>query len=324
MTSLDKVLEQARSFAALLAETDRKYRKAAGTVPEDADRARVVASFWELMQGADRYEREHGASAQCRASLRELVGAWFWRSRFWNRSFHKPHGYAGDFTMIEWMYELEGDPCVDPTQPAIVNLLDHLYWTVDSVQAVCERRRFFAELLRREHDRRDGSLRVLDLATGGARYLRDYLATRDAGQVEVTIVDQDPAAIAFCEQRSLAAWRAVVSPLCVPIRQVATRLDGSFDVILSAGLFDYLDDSEASALLDHLSSRSSPDGVIAISNFHPADRSAVVKSWITDWHLRYRDEAACSSLFADRSKVTTRRSQNGSLVYALVARPGVD
>jgi hypothetical protein len=29
---------------------------------------------------------------------------------------------AGDFRIVEWMYDLESDPCADETQPAVVNL----------------------------------------------------------------------------------------------------------------------------------------------------------------------------------------------------------
>ena len=45
--------------------------------------------------------------AAVRALVREQLNPWFLRSRYWNRAYVKPHGYAGDFRMLEWIYELE-------------------------------------------------------------------------------------------------------------------------------------------------------------------------------------------------------------------------
>jgi SAM-dependent methyltransferase len=242
-----------------------------------------------------------------------------WRSRFWNRSFHKPHGYAGDFQMIEWMYDLEGDECQDPTQPGIVNCLDHLYATVDSVGGVIERRRFFSSLLAREHARLGGKIRVLDVACGGARYIRDYLRGEgDVSGVEITLVDQDPSAIAFCRTRALVPWAARVCAVCAPIKALDTApLGRAYDVILSAGLFDYLDDPAATALLASLAGRLAPGGVLAISNFHPADRSRSTKDWVVDWRLVFRDEPGCARLFPGGFAAETSCSENRSLTYAV-------
>ena len=39
------------------------------------------------------------------------------RSRLWARSWLKPHGFPGDYRMLEWMYDLELDACAAPTNP---------------------------------------------------------------------------------------------------------------------------------------------------------------------------------------------------------------
>ena len=159
---------------------------------------------------SSRSPRSHEAGGtvddSVRAQCRDILGGWLFRSRYFNRSFHKPHGYAGDFMIIEWIYDLETDGCEDPAQPGIVNCLDYLYSTIHAVVSVQQRRRWFSRLLHAETRPGRRSLRVLDVACGGARYIRDFLAaTDDASGMQITLVDQDVAALAYCRTRSLGA-----------------------------------------------------------------------------------------------------------------------
>jgi len=229
---------------------------------------------------------------------------------------------AGDFMMVEWMYELENDSCADPYQPGIVNCLDGLMKTVHSVVSVWERRAWFARLLRDEHERRGGQLSVLDLAAGGARYLRDFLGSMSfPNQVRVTVVDQDAAAVEFCRRRSLAPWSSQIRFECAPIRDFTSYVPTApFDVILSAGLFDYLDGTTATALLRQMTGWLSPSGTLAISNFHPDDPSALVKSWLVNWPVVFREEHECAELFPRDVSVRVTRSANRALCFATAVR----
>jgi 2-polyprenyl-3-methyl-5-hydroxy-6-metoxy-1,4-benzoquinol methylase len=314
----NQVLDAARGFVRHLEEIDRGLRRTATTVPPEEVKGRAAASFWALVRTIDSLRREcPGADDEpLRRACREVVGGWLFRSRYFNRSYCKPHGYAGDFRMVEWMYDLEGDRCEDPTQPGVVNCLDHLFATVHSVRSVWERRHYFARLLGEEHRRRGGRLRVLDVACGGSRYTRDFLSG-----VEVTLVDQDAAALAFCRTVSLSRWAPRLTTLALPIKRLAESLPaGEFDVVISAGLFDYLETGPGRALVAHLVGLTAPGGVTAVANFQPADPSRSVKDWLVDWPLVYRDEAALAALFPDGAKVQTFASANGSLAYALARR----
>jgi 2-polyprenyl-3-methyl-5-hydroxy-6-metoxy-1,4-benzoquinol methylase len=254
--------------------------------------------------------------------VRAIADPWLLRSRYWNRSSVKPHGYAGDFRMLEWMYDLEHDRCADVTQPAVVNVLDALYAGVHSVQAVWHRRRWFADLVRRERQRRAGHVRVLDVACGGSRYLRDVMAGRNgAAGMQVVFVDQDPAAISFVE-----SW--CPSPGCVtecaPARDlrdaVAIHRHEGFDVVLATGLFDYLPRADAEALLGDMTTLTRPRGVTAICNFSPDDGSRLVKDWISEWALTYRTEDELAALFPRPAAVELDRSPDGGLIYASARR----
>lgn len=313
------VLEAACEFARLLTGIDRALRRTSTTVPSAATKEEVAAAFWSLLRVVDTYDRlDPPGDTALRAECRAIIGPWLYRGRFWNRSYQKPHGYAGDFRMMEWMYDLEHDLCEDPTQPGILNCLDYVYRTVHSVQSVWERRRWFAARLQGEHERCGGKLRVLDIACGGARYTRDFLSLQeDPSGVEITLVDQDAAAISFCRLFSLAPWPDQIRTLSVPASQLNEALpDAQFDVVISTGLLDYLDAEASRQLLAQMVRLTAPGGLIAISNFHPDDPSKNAKDWLTDWPLLYKDEATLKALFPSHVSVSTARSSNGSLVLA--------
>jgi len=310
----------ATSLAHEIANVDRQLRREGQTVPSADIKQHVAGRFWAFVDQAAQVEAQAGVDLALRTQCRNILAPWLWRSRFFNRSYHKPHGFAGDFRIIEWIYDLESDRCDDPAQPGIVNCLDYVYSTIHAVVSVQQRRRWFTRLLHAERERLDGKLRVLDVACGGARYIRDFLASgRDVSAVEITLVDQDAAALAFCRTRSLVPWLASARIETRPDSMVklANHLGGrQFDVIISAGLFDYLSDAIARHVLGHMASLLAPGGIVAFSNFHVSDPSRVVKNWFVDWPLIYRDDDACAALLPAALAVASERPDNRALCYA--------
>ncbi len=314
------VLEQACEFASYCQHLDRSCKRLGHTVPTAEMKTQLAEVFWAFMQEIDDYHAHcpQEAAKDTAEECRTIVGPWLFRSRFFSRSFLKPHGYPGDFRIIDWMYDLEHHGCDDPTEPGIVNCLDYLYWTVHSVQGVWERRAWLTQLLLAECARKNGHLRILDVACGGARYLKDFLSTLDdPSHVEITLIDQDAAALAFSQTCSLAPWAFQMTFLQRPVTQFTNAVPGQqFDVVISAGLFDYLEVWLAKKLLAHMADVTAPGGVTAMTNFHPADPSRVVKEWMVDWWLVFRDEQEVADLFPDPAKVHVVRSANQSLVMA--------
>ena len=114
-----------------------------------------------------------------RRDIQEVLNPWLLRSGLWARSWLKPHGFRGDYRMVEWMYELEQDSCARADQPAAGNLLDGLFRSVHSVQTVWHRRAWFAQLTAR-HGRGGQAVRVLDIASGRSRYVREVIESHGA------------------------------------------------------------------------------------------------------------------------------------------------
>jgi extracellular factor (EF) 3-hydroxypalmitic acid methyl ester biosynthesis protein len=188
------------------------------------------------------------------------------------------------------------------------------------MQAVWHRRVWLRQLIERMWETTKRPVRVLDIACGGSRYCREF-AERHPDQLALVALDQDPSAIAFLRAhfRSGAGEQSFI---CGPIKRLSELLPtsgfaDSFDIVISAGLFDYLDDAVATALLQHLVGLTRPGGTTAICNFSPHDPSRAVKHWLCDWHLLYRDEKAVRNLFtATDTSVVVTESPDHSLLYA--------
>jgi SAM-dependent methyltransferase len=324
----------AQEIVDLLRLIDRGARHAGRTVPTNEERDAVATVFWEAIRefAAIGQRVSDNQRVRCAIAAREVLNPWLLRSDYWSRSCVKPHGYAGDFRMLEWMYDLESDPCGDPTKPAVVNLLDYLYSTVHSVRAVWHRRRWYAKRVNELCATKltNQPVRILDIACGGSRYLRDSIAVAsDLGSVELTFLDQDPAALAFVDSWLPDHMRGSTRLICGPVRDVRRLVaDGGsgagrrFDLVISTGLFDYLNDPAAKRLLAEMTGLARPGALVAVCNFAPADASRFVKDWIVDWPLIYRDTSALRELVPDRHAVAFDRSPDGGLVYALVWAPG--
>lgn len=317
------VLDAAQQFTKFLENIDRDLRRSGKTIPPDEAKQEVTQAFWNLFAVAERYQKEHAAEdlTELKARFRQIIIPWLCRSRYYWRSMLKPHGYSGDYVMLEWMYDLEHGAGNDPTQPALINCLDHTFSTIHSVRSLWERRRWFAALLQNEFSRNE-NLRILDVGCGGARYIKDFLSTKnELSGIHLTLLDQDAAAIEFAKSHALAAWREHVHAIAAPIKQITEVLPKTeYEVIISTGLFDYLAQDHAAMLIRCLLSITKPGGILAISNFHPDDQSACAKDWGADWQIFFRDEEALAGLFPKHTAVQINRSANKALAYAWVRR----
>lgn len=329
MVAAAEAVAAAEGFADLLLAIDRGATGQGRTLPTADEGELILHAFWDglvevLTRAAGELNDLEAASvaAQVRASL----SPWLLRSSVWNRSLVKPHGYRGDFRTLEWMYDLEAAAWADPTEPVVVNLLDALCRSVHSVQALWDRRRWFAGLIEGWVPARERPLRLLDVACGGGRHLRDVIECHPDGRLEATLIDRDPAALAYIDEWMPAADGIACRLICASPHAVAELLRApapgqTFDLVISTGLFDYLPAEAARWLLADMVRLVAPGGTVAVCNFVPAERARVVAGWIADWPLVYRTAAELADLFAPDLCPALETSPRGELVYATAVRP---
>lgn len=192
---------------------------------------------------------------------------------------HKPHGYPGDFELIDRIYRRL---ClVDASKR-----WDDFVYEHPGARAVRNRKDYFKEVFTGAARGRE-KLDILNVACGPCRDLSEWMEEARPGDgVSIQCLDQDPDALQFA--------RSVLGPHAERVRFVNEDIrnwhpEDRFDLIWSAGLFDYLDDEQFVQTLERFLSWTRPGGTVVIGNFSPENPS---HPWMTilDWILIYRSE----------------------------------
>jgi extracellular factor (EF) 3-hydroxypalmitic acid methyl ester biosynthesis protein len=221
------------------------------------------------------------------------------------RCFHKPLGYAGDFEMMNMVYRNEslGDTLFGRS-------LSRMVLDSEAGQAVRHRAPYLAGKIGAAVARRaaDRPVRILSVAAGPAMelqlLLREDATLLRAGQTEIALLDQDAGALSHAREHihALAGQAAVpvtLSCLNTSIRKVITDgLEGSYDLIYSAGLFDYLRDRTARAAAARLVAALAPGGQAVIGNFAAANPTRPLMELFLDWPLHHRSADDLHRIFA--------------------------
>lgn len=259
---------------------------------------RKLAGLAEVVRDFTQEEHErHGFY------LRKHVWDIILASEFLRRTNLKPSGYAGDSTMMRMLYEnaFRG--------PTIFSRFMHRH-PVESVaaQAVRNRVGLLSQRISRAGRARPGKpVRVMSVAAGPAWELRDVFRSReDLGRYDVTLLDQDPMALADAEATiaSIQAQQGAAPKVQLVRDSVRTMLRdprlgerlGKFDVLYSMGLFDYLTAPTAKAVLKRLYDLVAPGGELIVGNFHTSNPTRMYMEYWMDWVLIYRSEEQMQEL----------------------------
>ncbi len=205
------------------------------------------------------------------------------------RCFHKPLGYAGDFEMMNMVYR---DESLGGT--LFGQSLSRIVLDSDAGRAVRNRAHYLIGKIGAAVARSGGDrpARILSVAAGPAMelqlILRDDPELLAAGRAAITLLDQDASALEHArgQIRALAAQAGVeVTLTCVntSIRTVIMAgLSDSYDLVYSAGLFDYLKDRAARAAGARLAGALAPGGSAVIGNFDVANPTRSLMELILD------------------------------------------
>jgi len=213
-------------------------------------------------------------------------------------SYEKPHGYTGDFEIIDRMYTKH------VTDDDHLKNWDRYFQSQSAPVAVRNRKSYFLDVASSlvntfpEKDR----LPILNVASGPARDVYEFFEDVQSnvaidregadpdppqnGDVVFECIDNDPDAIDYAKE------------LCAPYldwisfherNALRFNTDKKYQLIWSAGLFDYLGEKVFRFLLRNLLSMLREDGELVIGNFAPNNPTREYMELIGDWHLYYRD-----------------------------------
>ncbi len=201
-------------------------------------------------------------------------------------TFHKPKGYAGDFELIDRIYRrwISNDDRFKKW--------DILYHELESSKAVRNRKEYFINEISRLNDTKKGS-RVLNLGSGPCTDLYQYLDQTPNNTLKIDCLDMDINAIEYGEAVCDNYYKDITF-----INKNAFRFKPTikYDLIWSAGLFDYFSDKLFVRLLNRMYSILNNDGELIIGNFSPANPSRGMMEVFAQWYLHHRNESELKNL----------------------------
>ena len=215
----------------------------------------------------------------------DLCGAEMDKSKVHKRARYKPCGYAGDYMMIDWLYMKE----INSKNGG--EIWDYFLHRLQSSEAVRNRLSFFCEMIRYFAVRYKTGFSVLDLASGPCRDV--FTAVEQSSSLTSSIhfhcVDLDENAIEYSRQLLQRNYENV-NIQWEHSNAFFIKPTQKYDFVWSAGLFDYLNDRLAAALLKKMWRWTKDNGYLVIGNYHKNHATRNHLEWCGQWFLIHRDE----------------------------------
>ena len=195
----------------------------------------------------------------------------------------KPYGYAGDFHIIDRIYTND----ISSSYPK----WDNYSLLNSAAQAVRNRKNYFKEIVGQSM-REGGSL--LNIASGPARDLYEFYSENPTFDFKTTCVEMDEKAINYAK---IVNTKFLNKIDFINKNIFYFETDKKFELIWSAGLFDYFDDRAFVLLLKKFSKWLKKDGQIVIGNFNDSNNpSRAYMELFGEWNLKHRTEEQLYSL----------------------------
>lgn len=206
----------------------------------------------------------------------------------------KPHGYRGDFEIIDMIYQ----KFVSSNKQ--FSKWDTWFHSLAATKAVRNRKGYFKRIMQEKEESKP--LEVLNLASGPCRDLFEFFNTHPNADITFDCVEIDNNAIQFAED--------LLGPNLKKVNFLNKNIfrfspSKTYDLIWSAGLFDYFDDKTFVRILQRYGQSLNEQGEIVIGNFHPSNSSRRIMEFGL-WYLHHRDEAQLIRLASEAGFATNR------------------
>jgi extracellular factor (EF) 3-hydroxypalmitic acid methyl ester biosynthesis protein len=243
---------------------------------------------------------------------------------FTHRCNEKPRGYAGDAVMMDYIYSR-----VAPADTSVVGQHWFDFTTVGAMSLSVRYRKSFLQSLIDDTVSRCRDYKILSVASGHCQELDASLVLNDNFSGKFFAFDQDRESCDFVmrEHAAIAAGRIEVINKSVRALLSGQHAIGArrFDLIYSAGLYDYLNDRTAAALTTALMKMLRHGGRLVIANFLPESASRGYAEAFMDWRLIYRTPQSLAALFGENAgSVKTQIDPHGNVVYASLQKSSGD
>jgi extracellular factor (EF) 3-hydroxypalmitic acid methyl ester biosynthesis protein len=196
--------------------------------------------------------------------------------------FNRPHGYPGDYEIIEKIY-LEHTSS-DPE----LRKWDLYFQLQKAPMAVRNRVQYFISLLNGVDrlSQNNTKKRVLNIASGPGRDLFNFFSQASSDtKVFIDNVEFDPLAISYAKNLCKDYHENIQF---LHTNAFDLKTDKKYRLIWSAGLFDYLNDKKFVYLLNQVIPLLENDGELVIGNFSSTNPTQPYMEIMGDWRLKHR------------------------------------
>jgi extracellular factor (EF) 3-hydroxypalmitic acid methyl ester biosynthesis protein len=196
--------------------------------------------------------------------------------------FKKPFGYPGDFNLINSIYNFH----VNENEK--FRNWDIFFQNQPGAIAVRNRKDYFVNYCKKLTAKSDRHLKVLILGSGPATDVCEFLSNYSDNKISFDLIDFDQNAIDFSMEKN-RRFNGVVSYNRINVLRYKPYK--MYDLIWSAGLFDYFKDKHFVFLIQKYFNCLAEDGEYIISNFSTDNPTRRLMEVLSDWFLNHRNKA---------------------------------
>ncbi len=196
--------------------------------------------------------------------------------------FVKPYGYPGDFSLIDKIYHFEVN------EEVRYKNWDLFFQNQPAANAVRYRKDFFIDYCKNLASTKENP-KVLILGSGPATDVYEFLTSfSDAKKISFDLIDFNQFAIDFSMKKNERFNGQVSYNRINALRFNAFKL---YDLIWSAGLFDYFKDKHFTFLVRKYINCLTENGEMVITNFSTKNPTRRLMEVLSDWYLNLRTES---------------------------------
>ena len=214
---------------------------------------------------------------QFRAVIRDSL----YENTLIGHGFVKPFGYPGDFTIIHNIYKMYVNP------DSKYSNWDRFFQNQAGAQAVRNRKDYFLKRCAEIDAMAEGEKHVLILGSGPATDVNEYLLNHPDSKLKFDLVDFDQNAIDFARMQN-EAFNGAINYFKINVLRFKPYL--WYDLIWSAGLFDYFKDKHFVYMINKYYKYLTDGGEFIIGNFSHSNPTKRLMEVLSDWYLVHRSK----------------------------------
>jgi 2-polyprenyl-3-methyl-5-hydroxy-6-metoxy-1,4-benzoquinol methylase len=227
------------------------------------------------------------------SDLRGLLGDALSNETMQGFALNKPHGYPGDFEIIDKIY------IEHKTSNKHLRRWDDFFHTQSAAKAVRNRKNYFSDVLSHVVSHFPEA-QILNIASGPGRCMKTWLDMNNDFSGFIDCIELDSNAIEF----SKALNSEHLDRISFERKNILKyKSDKKYHLIWASGIFDYFNDKVFRSLVKRLLPAVEPGGSMVIGNFAEGNPSRPYMEVFGEWVLHHRTPDQLISLCSDITTV---------------------